>query len=98
MNTLSRKSYGAIYVLKEEDIPKVKDIIKKMDEFEFDYLPDGLIKPFSDYPDVAYTHKFNDLDMDALTAICWSEGIYIWVFDARQEYPLNEITYFDEKL
>ena len=88
-NTLSRKSYGAIYVDKSENIEKVKEIIKEMDEFEFDYLPDELIKPFSEYPSVAYTHKFCDLDMDALTAKCWNKGIFMWVFDARTEYPAD---------
>jgi len=33
MNTLSRKSYSAIYVNNVEDIEKVKEIIKGMDEF-----------------------------------------------------------------
>lgn len=87
MNTLSKKSYGAIYVDKAENIDKVKEVIKEMDEFEYDYLPDGLIKPFSDYPKVAYTHKFYDIDIDALTAKCWDRGIFVWVFDARVEYP-----------
>lgn len=91
MNTLSHKSYGAIYVKNEEDIEKVKDIIKEMSEFEYEYLPEGIIKPFSEYPSVCYTHKFSDLDTDDLTAICWSKGIMIWVFDARIEFPPNAI-------
>jgi hypothetical protein len=91
MNTLSRKSYGAIYVKNPNDIDKVKEIIKEMDEFEYDYLPDELIKPFADYPQVAYTHKFCDLDMDDLTAKCWAKGVLIWVFDARQEYPRSAL-------
>ena len=91
MNTLSRKSYGAIYVNNTEDVTKVKEVIKKMDEFEYEYLPEELIKPFSEYPSVSYTHKFCDLDMDKLTAICWSKGIFIWVFDARTEYPENAL-------
>lgn len=92
MNTLSRKSYGAIYVNNIEDIEKVKNIIKEISEFEFEYLPNELIKPFSEYPNVSFTHKFCDLDIDDLTAICWSRGIFIWVFDARTEYPQNAIT------
>ena len=91
MNTLTRKSYGAIYVNNIEDIEKVKAIIKEMDEFEYEYLPEDLIKPFSEYPNVSYVHKFSDLDIDDLTAICWSRGVFIWVFDARQEYPKNAI-------
>ena len=91
MNTLSHKSYGAIYVNKPEDVEKVKEVIKEMSEFEFDYLPKDLIKPFSEYPSVCYTHKFSDLDTDDLTAICWSKGIMIWVFDARCEYPKSAL-------
>jgi hypothetical protein len=91
MNTLSRKSYGAIYVNDKNDIARVKEIIKEMDEFEYSYLPNDLIKPFSEYPNVCYTHKFDALDTDALTAICWDRGIFIWVFDARQEYPTSAL-------
>ena len=91
MNTLTRKSYGAIYVNDYNDIEKVKEIIKEIDEYEYEYLPSKLIKHFSEYPDVEYTHKFCDLDIDALTAICWSRGIMIWVFDARTEYPENAL-------
>tara|TARA_R110000772_G_scaffold248688_1_gene362813 strand:- start:220 stop:510 length:291 start_codon:yes stop_codon:yes gene_type:complete len=92
MNSLSHKSYGAIYVNDPKDIEKVKDVIKQMDEFEFEYLPSELIKPFSEYPDVCYTHKFSDLDMDCLTAKCWEKGIMIWVFDAREECPTNALS------
>ena len=91
MNRLQRKRYAAIYVKDAADIEKVKEIIKEMDDYEFDYLPSDLIMPFSEYPRVAYTHKFYDLDMDALTAICWSRGIMIWVFNAGCENPDNEI-------
>lgn len=92
MNTLPHKGYGRIYVENVEDIPKVKDIIKEMDEYEFRYMPQDLIAPFRSYPAVVYTHKFNDLDMDALTATCWDRGIRIWVFCAgRVEYPDNGI-------
>ena len=92
MNTLTNKGYGRIYVQNVEDIEKVKDIIKEMDEYEYEYLPRDLITTFRAYPSVVYTHKFNDLDLDALTATCWSRGILIWVFDAHHnEYPENTI-------
>ena len=89
MRNLPRKSYAAIYVEKQEQIEDVEAVIHSMDSFEYDYLPDCLIKPFSEYPGVAYTHKFCDLDMDDLTAICWSRGIRIWVFYAGEEFPQN---------
>lgn len=88
MNTLTRKGYGRIYVDNAENIEKVKDIIKHMDEFEFDYLPKDLIAVHTEFPKVVYTHKFCDLDMDKLTAKCWQNGVKIWVFDAgNNEYP-----------
>lgn len=93
MRTLTHKGYGRIYVESETDIPKVKQIIEELDEFEFDYLPGKLIAPFSEYPAVVYTHKFSDLDMDDLTAVCWARGIKVFVFDSGHiEYPSSALT------
>ena len=92
MNTFTHKGYGRIYVEKPDDILRVMSIIKEMDEYEFGYLPDQLITTFDQYPKVVYTHKFNDLDTDSLTATCWDRGIRIWVFDAHHtEYQTNGI-------
>lgn len=89
-NEMVRKGYGRIYVHDEKNIKEVKKIIKELDEFEYDYLPDGFIAPFSSYPEVVYTHKFCDLDMDKLTAVCWGRGIFIWVFNSHhEEFPVN---------
>jgi len=85
---LTHKGYGRIYCEQVSDIDKVKDVIKGMDSFEYSYLPDKMIAPFSQYPDVVYVGKFSDLDMDKLTATCWSMGIKIWVFDSgHNEFP-----------
>ncbi len=46
--TFPRKGYGKIFVEKEEDIKKVEDIIKAMDEYEFDYMPENMISVFSE--------------------------------------------------
>lgn len=74
-----RKGYGRIFVQKEEDIQKVKDIIKEMDEFEYEYLPENLIAVFSpENMDAVYTHKFDDLDTNELTRKCWERGIYMF--------------------
>ena len=40
-NEFPRKGYGRIFVEKESDIPAVKEIIRKMGEFEYDYLPEN---------------------------------------------------------
>jgi integrase len=81
MNTLTRKGYARIYVSKSEDVERVKQIIKELDEFEYEYLPEDLIAPFTEYPRLAYTHKFDGLCMNRLTAVCWKRGIGIWVCD-----------------
>lgn len=81
MKTLTRKGYARIYVPKAEDVKSVREVIRQLDSFEFGYLPEDLIAPFSDYPKLAYTHKFDALCMNRLTAICWDHGIRIWVCD-----------------
>ena len=88
MGTLTHKGYGRIYCEKANDVEKVSDVIKEMDEFEHTYLPEKMITIFDDYPRVVYTGKFSDLDMDRLTATCWKRGIKIWVFDSgHNEWP-----------
>lgn len=80
---LPRKGYGRIYVEKEEDIQKVKDIIKEMDDFESGYLPEKLIAVFSDRIDTVYTHKFSDLDIAILMEKCWQRGIKMFCVDGK---------------
>jgi hypothetical protein len=81
MNILTRKGYARIYVEKPEDVARVEDIIKELDAFEFEYLPDKLVAPMTEYPALVYTHKFDGMCMNRLTAICWQRGIYIWACD-----------------
>ena len=85
MRTLTRKGYARIYCEADRQVEIIKGLIKQMDEFEFDYLPRDLIAPFDEYPKVVYTGKFDALDVDELTAICWQGGMHIWVFDAGHE-------------
>ncbi len=76
---MPKKGYGRIYTDKKENVERVKEIIKSIDEDEYEgYFPEDLVAPFSEYPTTVYTHKFNDIDMNVLTALCWKEGIYIW--------------------
>jgi len=88
MRTLTRKGYGRIYCEAERQIQIVADTIRAMDAFEFEYLPNDFIATFAAYPAVVYIGKFDALDVDALTAICWKNGIHIWVYDSGNEaYP-----------
>lgn len=92
MRTFTRKGYGRIYVKDADAIEAVDEIIKEMDEFEHSYMPPSFIAPFSEYPRVVYTHKFDALDLDALTAICWARGIALFAFDAgHNDWPQSAL-------
>ena len=87
MLKFSHKGWGRIYVSDELKIARVKQIIREMDNFECEYLPKDMIAPFSEYPIICYTHKFDALNLDTLTARCWKEGIYIFCVDnGKNEY------------
>ena len=90
MNKFTRKGYGRIYCEYAEDIIRVELVIKSMDEFEFGYMPGDMIAPFSMYPTVVYNGKFDDLDLNDLTARCWDIGVKIWCFNSGfNAYPLS---------
>jgi hypothetical protein len=78
---LTKKGWGRIYVADPKFVDAVKRIIRELDEFEYTYLPEGMVCGFSEYPRLVYTHKFCDMDMNLLTAACWNQGIWIWVCD-----------------
>ena len=102
-NTFPRKAYGRIFVEKEEDIDKVKEIIRKMDEFEYGYLTNDLITVFSPnirrFPDhdpkdhlwldMAYTHKFDSLNLNELQFRCWAAGIKVFCCMNHNGYSEN---------
>ena len=81
MSELTRKGYARIYVADPEKVERVKEIIRELDEFEYDYLPGDLVAPWSEYPKLCHTHKFDGLCMNLLTRTCWDEGVFIWVCD-----------------
>ena len=80
--TFDRKDYGRILVQKEEDIDKVKEIIKEMDEFEYGYMPQDLIGVFErGNIETVYTGKFDALDLMELQIRCWEQNIPIMILD-----------------
>lgn len=84
MNNLTYKGYGRIYVQTENDIEKVKKIIKDNDEYEFEtYYPHDLITSLKNYPNVVYIGKF-ELLFD-LTEECKKMNIPIFIFDSGYE-------------
>lgn len=85
----ARKGYGRIFVEKEEDISKVENIIKEIDEFEFEYYPTGnylggknerLVTTFSEdnYKSI-YVGKFDDMDIGQVLKKAWEQGIHCFV-------------------
>lgn len=87
MSSLPRKGYARIYVAHPDDVPKVEAIIKELDAFEHEYLPTGLVAPYTEWPRLVYTHKFDGLCMNRLMGECWKRGIHAWVCDnGKVEY------------
>lgn len=74
--TFDYKGYGRIFVEKKEDIKKVKDKIKELNDFEYEYLPENLICVWSGHlDDLVYNLKFDKLDIDMLCLILQDEGV-----------------------
>ena len=86
----TRKGWGRIFVDKVANIAVVENEINAMSEFEHEYLPDDFIAPFSDYPKLAYTYKFDDLDYLILTARLWKKGIHIFCVDNGMEEHITD--------
>lgn len=109
MNTFPRKQYGRIFVEKESDILKVKEIIKQMDEFEYEYLPSNFIGVFNAKEhifsdgtkrhsiELRYTHKFDSLDLNKFQSRCWMNGIKVFCVMGCEEmiFVENEKSDFD---
>lgn len=89
----TRKWYGRFFVEKEEDIEKVKQIMREIDEYEFKhYYPSGdfhgggsnheLITVFKEENlHAVYVEKFDDMDMSKVLIECWKRGIKCFVID-----------------
>lgn len=105
-NEFPRKGYGRIFVEQEKDIPKVKEIIRKMDDFEYGYLPEDLIAVFNpniktfpaDNPkdhlwlDMRYTNKFDSLNLNEFQFRCWAAGVKVFCcMDGNKEYECYDV-------
>ena len=65
---------------------KVKQIIKEVDDFEYEYLPDDYID--INKTDLVYSDKF-DIDCEKLIRACYVEGIRIKILsEDRGECPI----------
>lgn len=87
--TFDRKGYGRFFVEKEEDVDRVKSIMREIDNYEYDgYYPTGqylggngeLVTVFSPENYYAiYVGKFDDMDMTEVLARAWEQGIKCFV-------------------
>ena len=96
--TFNRKGYGRIFVEKEEDVSKIEDIMKEIDEHEFKYYyPTGdymggnnerLVTVFSEenFKSI-YVGKFDDMCMTDVLKKAWAQGIHCFaVFGKCNEF------------
>lgn len=75
MDKFEEKQFGRIYTDTTENIKKIKDIIKQMDQFEYEYLPKDLITVYKGYFSCEYVGKFDDLNLDELINNCKKKNI-----------------------
>lgn len=85
----NRKGYGRFFVEKQEDVEKVKEIMKEIDPYEMKwYYPSGeyagstgeLVTVFTpeNYYSV-YVGKFDEMDMTKVLEKAWEKGIHCFV-------------------
>lgn len=80
---LVRKTWGRIYVAKPEHVQIVEETIKEVDEFEYDYMPKGVVTVWGADNELIYLHKF-EIDANALAKACMEKGVWIWVVDGAR--------------
>ena len=81
---ISPKGNGRIFVQTIPELKKVHDIIKEMDEDEYEeYMPKDFITVFNeDENRLIYTNKF-DIEVGELLKKCEEEGIYVLVYSCN---------------
>jgi hypothetical protein len=94
MYRFDEKQFGRIFTDKEENILKIQNIIKEIDEDEFEYLPENLIIVYKGGFDTTYNGKFYDIDLDELINRCNKQHITCGIVKAHQDYSWE----FDEPI
>lgn len=85
VDTFQRKTYGRIFVQKEEDVAVVLDVLKEVDEYEFShYAPKDLVGVYGDHKTLVYLHKF-EMDKNAIFQACAARGVWVWCVDGGRE-------------
>ena len=91
-----RKSYGRIFVQKEEDIQVVLDVVAEFFAHEVNYLGKDVIAVWKEYKvsqtdgkvykyvPLVFTHKFEP-DLETLIAECMARGVWITAFTGHRD-------------
>lgn len=82
---LFEKHQARIYTDKQENIEKIKEVIKEIDDFEAGYIPKDLIAVFDGKIEYVYNGKFYDIDMDEVMKKCWAKGIHAFYCIEQKE-------------
>lgn len=94
------KTYGRIFVQKEEDIKVVLDVIAEFFAYEVNYLGKDVIAVWkgyklieyegrvSKYVELVYTHKFEP-DLETLIAECMGRGVWVVGFTGHRDELLE---------
>ena len=86
MTAFTYKGYGRIYT-NPENIQEVENIIKELNEFEWDYYPKNLVASWEVYPWVVGVGKF-ELDENLFKESCKAKNIPVFVFDSQfEQFP-----------
>ncbi len=93
--TMVKKGWGRIYVMDNASVERVREIAKNLDTFEWGYYVDGMIAHYDPTKPVRliYTCKF-EVNLDALSLLCWREGIAIWCISQHNEEFVSESDIF----
>ena len=88
MTAFTYKGYGRIYT-NSEHIEDVEYIIQKLDEFEWDYYPKGLVASWDTYPHVEYVGKF-ELNKEKFKELCKKANIPFFIGNSgMNDHPLG---------
>lgn len=110
MNKFPYKGYGRIICRNAVEAKRVEEIIKEMDEYEWEYyLPSKLItyeqpKLFTRENGsqfyiikLEYTHKFDDIDLNELQFRCFLEDIPIVVWNTNDDFGEKDSVFVEKR-
>lgn len=103
MKTFNNGAEGRIYTDTQENVERIKQIIKNIDEFEYPYLPDDFVAVWRDGADIDLipNWKFYGLDLQKIEKECTFKNIPCGCFIGKYEqwlggsgYVIDDESYF----